>query len=68
MRKKNDFFSLDICSLNPESRLLSMNQTHLDYFHPDKVLVKLPGPFSPSLSISFKMLTSCTPRTPGACV
>ena len=54
--KNESFFPPDICSLNPGSRLRSMNQTHLDYFNPDKCLSKLQGLFIPDLNMSFKTL------------
>lgn len=70
-KKNESFFSLDICSLNPGSRLLSMNQTHLDYFNPDKCLSKLQGLFTPNLNTSFrtlKNLKSASPHCTVACV
>lgn len=40
------------------SRLLSLSQAHLDYFNPDKCLLKLQGLLIPNLSASFKILKS----------
>ena len=40
------------------SRLLSLSQARLDYFNPDKCLLKLQGLLIPNLSASFKILKS----------